>query len=337
MADCMTHRKRTAFSLPAPTGSVADTIALAQRAEALGYDDIWLADAGGLDALTLVPMILEKTEHVRVGIAVVPAYTRTPVVLASTCAVIEQAYPGRFVPGLGTSSQTIIEGWHGLELKKPLTRMKETVGLLRTMLAGEKTNFEGDTLKSKGYVQLPTAQPMPIYLAALRPKMVEAAAEVGDGVILNLFPRAALPKIIEHVGIGAERAGKKVDDVEVVCRHMMIVTDDKAQARDVFRAQFVSYYATPVYNKFLAWAGFEEAAAEIREGWAAKDRERTAAALPDDLVDQIALIGTESECQSLIRDYADGGIHTNVIACTYPTPDIMEATLTAFGKGRFSF
>ena len=83
----MSHKKRIALSLPAPTGTVADTIALAQRAEAAGYDDLWLADAGGLDALTLTPMILEKTERVRVGIAVVPAYTRTPGVLSSTLTV----------------------------------------------------------------------------------------------------------------------------------------------------------------------------------------------------------------------------------------------------------
>lgn len=333
----MSHRKRIALSLPAPTGSVADTIAMAQQAEAMGYDDLWLADAGGLDALTLVPMLLEKTEKVRVGIAVVPAYTRTPAVLASTFAVIEQAYPGRFVPGLGTSSQTIIERWHGLALEKPLTRMKETVALLRTMMAGEKTAFDGETLRSKGYVQLPTEPQMPIYLAGLRSKMVEAAAEVSDGVILNLFPQSALPRIIEHVGIGAERGGKKLEDVEVVCRHMMVVTDDKDMARMAFRGAFVSYYATPVYNKFLEWCGFGDAAAEIREGWAAKDRERTAAALPDELVDEIAIIGTADECREQIKQYADGGIHTNIVSCIYPTPEVMEATFAAFSKDQFSF
>lgn len=333
----MTHKKRIALSLPAPTGKVADTIKMAQQAEALGYDDLWLADAGGLDALTLVPILLEHTKTVRVGIAVVPAYTRTPAVLASTFSVIAQAYPGRFIPGLGTSSQTIIERWHGLPMEKPLTRMKETVALIRTMMAGEKTDFEGVTLRSKGYFQLPTDPVQPIYLAGLRPKMVETAAEISDGVILNLFPRSALPKIIEHVGIGAERGGKSKDDVEVVCRHMMVVTDDKEQGRAAFRASFVSYYATPVYNKFLEWCGYGNAAAEIREGWAAKDRERTAAALPDELIDEIALIGSAAECQELMRGYADGGVHTNIVSCIYPTPEALEATTTAFSASNFSF
>jgi probable F420-dependent oxidoreductase len=328
-------RNRIALSLPAPTGLVSDTIAMAQRAEALGYDDVWLADAGGLDALTLVPMILQNTEKLRVGIAVVPAYTRTPAVMASTFSVINQTWPGRFIPGLGTSSHTIIENWHGLKLEKPLTRMRETMSLLRTMMAGEKTDFSGDTLHSKGYRQAPV-NGLPIYLAALRPKMLESAAELSDGVILNLFPRAALPRIMEHIAIGAERAGKDPAEVEVVCRHMMVVTDDKPAARNAFRAGFASYYSTPVYNKFLAWAGYEDAAREIREGWAAKDRERTAAALPDELVDEIGLIGTQAECQQLIRDYAAGGIHTNIVSCIYPTPEILEATITAFGADRFS-
>jgi probable F420-dependent oxidoreductase len=332
----MSLRKRIALSLPAPTGQVSDTIALAQAAEAAGYDDLWLADAGGLDALTLVPMLLENTKKVRVGIAVVPAYTRTPGVLSSTLTVIEQAYPGRFVPGLGTSSHTIIENWHGLKLEKPLTRMKETVAILRSMLAGEKTDFEGETLRSKGYRQMPI-EGVPIYLAALRPKMIETAAEIADGVILNLFPRAALPRIMEHVAIGAERAGKKPEDVEIVCRHMMVVTDDKDAGRAAFRANFASYYSTPVYNKFLAWAGYEDAANEIREGWAAKDRERTAAALPDELVDEIGLIGTAEETQALMRDYADGGIHTNIVSCIYPTPENFQATFDAFTADNFSF
>lgn len=331
-----TPRTRIAMSLPAPTGSVADTIAMAQQAEAMGYDDLWLADAGGLDAFTLAPMILAATEKVRLGIAVVPAYTRTPAVMASTLAVIHQAFPGRFIPGFGTSSHAIIEGWHGLSLEKPLTRMKETVALLRSMMAGEKTDFAGDTLRSKGYRQAPTEN-SPIYLAALRSKMVETAAEISDGVILNLYPRSALGKIMEHVAIGAERAGKDPADVEIVCRHMVVVTDDKAAARDAFRAGFVGYYATPVYNKFLEWAGYPEAAAEIREGWAARDRERTAAALPDELVDEIAIIGTPEEAQELMRWYAANGVHTNIVSCVYPTPEVLEATAKTFSAEQFSF
>src|SRR5512139_1096651 len=144
-------RLRTAITLPGLSATVADTLALARQAESAGYDDLWLADAGGMDALTLAAVLAQGTTRARIGIAVVPAYTRTPAVLASTAATIAQLAPGRFVLGLGTSSHAIIEGWHGLELAKPLTRMRETMQLLRQMLAGEKTRFSGQTLRSHGY------------------------------------------------------------------------------------------------------------------------------------------------------------------------------------------
>jgi len=268
---------------------------------------------------------------------VVPAYTRTPAVLASTAATIAQVAPGRFVLGLGTSSHAIIEGWHGLELAKPLTRMRETVQLLRQMLAGQKTRFSGETLKSHGYRQEPVAGGLPIHLAALRPRMIELAAELGDGVILNLFPQRALPRIVEHVARGAQRAGKDPALVEIVCRHQVAVTDDPAAARQLFRRVFASYYATPVYNEFLAWAGFEHAAREIREGWAAGDRERTAAAISDELVDEIAFIGTREQCQQRVLDYARGGIHTHVVSCLGFEPEVVDATYRAFVPEHFGF
>ena len=98
--------------------------------------------------------------------------------------------------------------FNGIPLDKPLTRVRETAELVKVMLSGEKTNFDGETLFSKGYRQAPMDNPPPLYLAALRPKMIEMAAEVGDGVIFNLWPKAALPKMMEHVAIGAEKAGK---------------------------------------------------------------------------------------------------------------------------------
>ena len=327
-------RQRVAMTIPGPTLNVADSIALAKQLEATGWDDIWLMDAGGLDAMTLAPMLLQATERMRVGIAVVPVFTRTPAVLASTIAVISQAFPERFIPGLGSSSHAIINNWHGLEMEKPVTRIKETMTLLRTMLAGEKTNFQGDTLRSRGYQQFPCPD-QPIYLAGLRPKMVETAAEIGDGVILNLFPQSALPKIKEHIAIGAKRAGKDPDTVEVISRHMIAVGDDKDAGRDAFRRAFGPYYATPVYNKFLAWCGYPDEANEIAEGFKARDRERTAAALTDELVDSIAIIGTAEECREQVKAYAAGGIHTHVMAPMINSPQIIEDTVKAFSKTEF--
>ncbi len=155
----------------------------------------------------------------RLGIAVVPAYTRTPAVLANTAATINELASGRFILGLGSSSQAMMEGWHGVDFERPLTRVRETTELIRSMIAGEKSHFSGKTLRSHGYRQKPAEYPQKIYLAGLRPKMVEMAAAVGDGVLLNLLPQEALPRIMQHIAIGAEKAGKDPADVDVVCRY----------------------------------------------------------------------------------------------------------------------
>ena len=179
-----------------------------------------------------------------------------------------------------------MENWHGQTFEKPLTRVKETTQLVRAMLDGEKTDFDGKTVSSHGYRQLPLEPgTVPIYMAALRAKMLEAAAEFSDGVIINLFTLSALPKLMEHIRIGCERAGKKIEDMEIVCRHQVIVTEDKEKAREALKKQFTPYYATPVYNNFLAWCG--EAAKMIAK--VGPERSTTAAA-GDRLIDEIAVI-----------------------------------------------
>ena len=257
--------------------------------------------------------------------------------LAASANVINQLLPGRFIMGLGSSSQTIMGQWNGIPLDKPLTRVKETTQLVRIMLTGAKTEFSGETLRSHGYRQAPAENPPPIYVGCLRPNMIEMAAEVGDGVIFNLWPKSALPKMIEHVKIGAAKAGKDWREVEVVNRAMVLVTDDKEYGRSLFRAAFAPYYATPVYNKFLAWAGHIEAAATIREGWAAKDRNKTAGALSDALIDEIGIIGTADEVRERIREDAAGGVHTSIIAPLAGKPEDLQRTFEAFAGNNFRF
>lgn len=327
--------QRTALTLPDPRG-VQQTIEMAKWAEGEGYDDLWFADSSGVDALTTAAAVALNTERCRIGTAIIPVFSRTPAVLASTAHVLHQLSGGRFILGLGSSSQTMMENWHGQKFEKPLTRVKETTQLIKTMLTGAKTDFQGDTVSSKGYRQLPLEEgAQPVYMAALRSKMLEAAAEFSDGVILNLFPKDSLPKMMEHIKIGAERAGKKLEDIEIVCRHQIIVTDDKDNARNFIRAAFAPYYATPVYNAFLAWSGYEEVAQTIREGWAAKDREKTTSALDDQLVDDIAILGTQEECQDRVREYGEMGITTHIVSCVSPKETM--ATYEAFTGKNFSF
>ena len=331
----MALKKRIAVTLPAGH-RVADTIARMQWAEANGYDDAWFGDSGAPDSLTSAAAAAHAVERLRVGVAATPVYTRAPSILAATAHVLAQVLPGRFVMGLGSSSQTMMGQWNGLALEKPVTRVTETAQLVRTMLSAEKTNFDGATLSSHGYRQAPLDQPPPIYIAALRPKMIEAAAQVGDGVIFNLWPKSVLPKMMEHVKIGAERAGKDWQEVEVVNRAMVLCTDDIELGRSLFRANFAPYYATPVYNSFLAWAGYDGAADTITEGWAQKDRTKTTGALSNELIEEVAIIGNEDQIRQRIAEDAAGGIHTHIIAPFLGSPDELVArTFEAFTPDQF--
>ena len=330
----MALKKRLAVTLPAGP-ALEQTIRRLKWAEDNGYPDAWFSDSGAPDTLTQVAAVAHHTRSIRIGVAVTPVYTRTPAVLAASANVIGQVLPGRFIMGLGSSSQTIMGRWNGIPLEKPLTRVKETAILVRSMLSGEKSDFGGETLSSHGYRQAPLDNPPPIYIGALRPKMIEMAAEYGDGVIFNLWPKSALPKMMEHIRIGAERAGKRWEDVEIVNRAMVLATDDKAAGRNLFRAAFAPYYATPVYNKFLAWAGYSDAANTITEGWAQRDREKTSGALSDELIDEIAIIGTEDEIRERIQSDADGGVHTHIIAPMAATQADVDRTFEAFTAKRF--
>ncbi|MFT7651370.1 MAG: putative F420-dependent oxidoreductase [Limisphaerales bacterium] len=329
-------QKRIAVTLPAGP-SINDTIARIQWAEENGIPDAWFSDSGAPDTLTQVAAIAHHTTNLRIGVAVTPVYTRSPSVLAASANVIGQVLPGRFIMGLGSSSQTIMGQWNGIPLDKPLTRVKETAQLVKIMLSGEKTDFQGDALYSRGYRQAPMENPPPVYIGCLRPKMIEMAAEVGDGVIFNLWPQGALPKMMEAVKVGADKAGKDWQQVEVVNRAMVLCTDDKEYGRNLFRAAFGPYYATPVYNKFLAWAGYQDAANTITEGWAAKDREKTSGALTDELIDEIGIIGNEEEIQARIQADADGGVHTHIIAPLAGNRDDLERTFNAFTASNFQF
>jgi alkanesulfonate monooxygenase SsuD/methylene tetrahydromethanopterin reductase-like flavin-dependent oxidoreductase (luciferase family) len=147
---------------------------------------------------------------------------------------------------------------------------------------------------------------------------------MADGVIFNVWPRKAIGKLLDHVRIGAERAGKDPRGVEIVNRANIFVTDDKAHARGLFRKQYAPYFATGVYNAFLAWAGYEEAAAKARQGWAEKNREKVGAAITDEMIDEIAVFGNEKECHERISWCAEAGVHTHILT---PLPGMTPADI----------
>ncbi|MGH8927703.1 MAG: LLM class F420-dependent oxidoreductase [Acidimicrobiia bacterium] len=321
-----------ALSASTPGLSVPEQADLCRFAEDLGYRQAWLAEVAGPDAFVLAGAVARMTKRLEIGVGVVPAYTRTPAGLATAAASVSQMMEGRpFRLGIGASSKVIVEQWHGTPFTKPLTRVRETVEAVRLALAGQG-DYVGSTLAMRRFrpATLP-AGPLPLYVGALRPGMLALAGELGDGVCLNLMPPRIVPRQLAEVHRGAEKIGRQLpEDFGVMARLQTVVTDDPTGVREMLRNQFVGpYMAQPVYNRFLAWMGYEEEAEAIATGWAAKDRAAVAKATHDRLIDDLVLVGHIDHIRNRLDEFADSGLTVAALMVLTPSRTAVEETLRA--------
>jgi probable F420-dependent oxidoreductase len=324
-----------ALSPSTPGLSVSELADLCRFAEDLGYGQAWLAEVAGPDAFVLAAAIAQRTERLQCGVAVVPVYTRTPAALATAAASVSQVMGGRtFRLGLGSSSGVIVEQWHGVPLVKPLARVRDTTLAVRQALTGQG-DYAGTTLTMSRFrpATLPVG-PVPIFIGALRPRMLALAGEVGDGVCLNLMPPRVVTRQLDEVRRGAAAAGRELPaDFGVMARLQTVVTDDPASVRGVLRNQFLGpYLAQPVYNRFLAWMGYEEEAGAIAAGWAAKDRESVAAAIHDRLIDDLVLVGNAGHVRDRLDEFASSGLTVAGLMVHTPSRSAVEDTLRALAR-----
>lgn len=229
MAEPVTRRE-VALSLPLLPLNASESVRYAREAANLGYGECWIGEVGGPDAFTLAAAVLTTTPLI-VGTAAVNVFTRSPMVLAMTGASLDQLSEGRFILGIGTSSETIVERWSGLPFRKPFTRMRETIPVLRDLLEGMKVSFEGEVVRLSDYrVTVPVRQPPPIYVAALGPRMLRLAGQLADGVIINLLGPEHVPVVLAEVAAGAKKVHREPASIRVVLRVQVIpdATDEVA-------------------------------------------------------------------------------------------------------------
>jgi len=306
--------KNVRLGLTLPLGSAADAVELARAARAKGFEELWLAEVAGGDAYAVAGALAVGVPGMRIGTAVLPAQTRTPMVHAMAGMTLSQLTDGNFIMGLGLSSPNIVRDWGGQPYDKPLTRMREHVTVLRKMLDGEKVDFEGKTLSVKRFKLGGACKgTVPIYLGALNEKMLNMTGELCDGVVLNMVPERALPQLLGAVRAGAEAAGKDPAKLEVVCRLHVVLVDDEAMGRNLVRNVFGAYAATPGYNRCFEWIGFEKEAKQIREAFAKGDRGGVAAGMSDALCDAMAVVGNAATIRARVRAYAEQGIDVCII------------------------
>jgi probable F420-dependent oxidoreductase len=296
------------------------------RVEELGFDDAWVAEISDPDAFVVCAAAVPLTSRIRLGTAIVQLGTRTVPLLASGAASLADLSAGRFALGVGVSTQAIIGGWHGLPYERPRERMTEALPLLRSILGGERSNTQGNQIRSKGFqLRHPPLNPPPLLLAAMNERMLETAGELADGVYLNCVPMDALPRVMDDVKRGAERSGRETP-VEFCITFSCEVTEDVEKARANFAQNFAFYLTAPPYRSALAWYGLEDEVAIAEKAWETRDFQKVREAVSDRLIDEITMFGSAEECRARLAAFGAAGVTSVSI---YSSSENRDATLTA--------
>ena len=320
----------------APPGTnPADLVPLAQRAEALGYDSVWAAEAWGTDAVTVLAWIAARTERIKVGSAIMQIPGRSPANTAMTAATLDLMSGGRFILGLGTSGPQVVEGWHGDRWGKPLGKTREYVEIVRAALRREVVEHEGEHYripydgpdatglgKPLKMMLRPLRADIPIYLAAIGPKNVALATEIADGWL----PIFVDPERFVDA-FGPSIAGAR-DGFEIAATVSVLVGDDVDSLRDGLKPYIALYVGgmgakgKNFYNALVRRYGWEDEAERIQELYLSGKQREAIAAVPNELVDALALVGPKDRIADRLAAWRETPVTTLIVGS--PQPEALE-------------
>ena len=314
----------------APPGTnPTELIELAREAERLGYDSAWAAEALGVDAATVLSWLAATTTTLKVGSAIFQIPARTPAATAMTAATLDLMSGGRFLLGLGLSGPQVVEGWHGEPWGKPLTKIREYVEIVRIVLRRQTLEYDwkhfqvpytGDGATGLGKPLKLMARPLrpdiPIYLAVFKPKAVELAAEIADGWLPIFFsPERARDTFPAPFARG---------DLDIAPSVPALAADDVETARDALRPYYALYVGgmgargKNFYNDLVSSYGWEQEAKEIQDLFLDGKQRDAAAAVPDTLIDEMALVGPADRIKDRLAAWEDSGATTLLISTRDP-------------------
>ena len=320
---------RTVHLPVAAQPSVETLVDLSRRAEALGYERAWLPETWGRDGVTTLTSIAHGTEEIGIGPSIFNVYSRSPTLMGQTAATLQEISDGRLRMGIGPSGPAVIEGWHGVDFDRPLRRTREYVDILRRVLAGEELNYDGDIFNLAGFrlrSEPPEPSP-PVDVAAMGPKAVELSGRFADGWHATVFTPDGMRDRLEDLRHGADLGDRDPDDVRVTLSLTCCALEDGERAREL-GAQHSSFYIGGMgtyYRDSLARQGREEVAHEVASAWASGDRERANELVDEELLDDVAAVGTPEEARERFRKFAniDG---VDAIAVGFPRGASVDET-----------
>ncbi|TDJ25801.1 MAG: LLM class flavin-dependent oxidoreductase [Gammaproteobacteria bacterium] len=294
------------------------------EAEKLGVDTVWTAEAWGHDAIAPLAFVAARTNRIRLGTGIMQISARTPSMTAMTALTMAAISGDRFILGLGVSGPQVVEGLQGRPFAGPLTRLKETIEIIRMALAGEKLEYQGK------YHELPLpggegkalrlAQPgntnIPIYLATLGPASLEYTGAAADGWLGTSFTPEHADAHLAYIRAGAEAAGRSLADVNIQVGGTVAIGNDLAalveplKAGMAFQLGAMGSAKTNFYNDAYRRGGFDDAAAKVQQLWVAGKRDQAAEAVPDEMIVQANLLGDAAMVTERVRRYRDAGVDT---------------------------
>ena len=326
---------RLGLNLGYSGSAIGIDLAPVQEADRLGFHSVWSAEAYGSDAVTTLTWVAAHTSRIGVGTAIMQIPARSPALAATTAITLDQLSGGRFLLGLGVSGPQVVEGWHGVPFGKPLLRTREYVEIVRTIWRREKP------LEFKGtYYQIPYAGPdatglgkplksivhagreIPIYLAAIGPKNVALAAEIADGWLPIFFSpeRMGLFKEYLDAGFRAAGGGKSLATFDVAPTVPIVLGPDVDRCRAMVKPRLALYVGgmgargKNFYNELVCRYGYDEAAGRIQDLYLSGKREEAVAAVPDALVDEVALCGPKERIKERLSRWTSSGVTTMICA-----------------------
>ncbi|HKN01750.1 MAG TPA: LLM class flavin-dependent oxidoreductase [Candidatus Binataceae bacterium] len=301
----------------------------AKIADAAGIHSIWVAEAWGRDAFTLLTMLAEHTSKIQLATSIVNIYSRTPAALAQHFGTLDELSEGRMIIGLGTSGPQVIEHFHGVKFNPPLTRMKETVEIINLLIAGTPLNYQGKLFKlSRGFtLRFETVRKhIPVWIASLNPKSVEFTARQADGWLPVMIPLGGLRKAIGEFRAIAKEAGRDPGAVEVKSPGNVTVTNNPERARAGHAAN-VAFYAARMgtfYSEQLTRYGFGGDVAKVKEAWDAGGAKAGTAAVPEKLLTELGYIGGIEGAIERLKAQDEAGVNLHPVDVDASSPAEFE-------------
>ena len=302
-------------------------------AEDLGYSCLTMGESWGEDAFTSLAQLAAVTSRIRIGTSIVPVFARSPANLAMTALNLDRMSEGRFFLGLGTSGRLVIQDLHGEAFRKPLTRMREYIDIIRKAACGERLDHDGEFFHTQRFrLRLqPYRSNLPIYIAALSPPSLRLTGELADGWLPIFLAPSRMSAAVAEIKAGAEAAGRAWHNIAISPQVSIYVTDDTAAARDRERPHIAFYIGGMgvFYHQYMHRIGFGAEADRVRDAYLARARDRAAQLVSDVLVDAVTIIGNPQQCRDQMQAFFDAGVHEIRLVFNEPNKDAYLKALRA--------